>query len=52
MKIAISASGSRYITKNLEWWTKTNKQAKNEGILLHHMPDGSSGEIIELCKKN
>lgn len=50
MKIAISASGSRYVGKSLEWWTKTNKTNK-EAILLHHQANGSSGDVIESCKE-
>ena len=48
MKITISGSGARYVGDELEWWTKGSGPG-SEGTLFHHMTDGTSGEIIELC---
>ena len=50
MKIAVSGSGARYVGNALEWWSK-GSGAGSEGTLFHHNADGSSGEIIELCKE-
>ena len=50
MSIDVSASGSRYASGELEWWTKTTA-AGIEGTLLHHQQDGSSGDIIERCRE-
>ena len=44
MRIAISASGARYVGDALEWWTKGR-----EGTLSRLLEDGTSGEIIERC---
>lgn len=49
MKIAVSASGARYVGGGLEWWTK-GSDAGSEGILFRHLADGRSGSIIETCK--
>ncbi len=48
MQIAVSASGSRYVGGELEWWTKGSGPG-SEGTLFRHMADGTSGESIELC---
>lgn len=48
MKIAVSASGSRYVSGELEWWTK-GVGPGSEGTLFHHMADGTSGESLERC---
>lgn len=48
MKIAVSASGSRYVGGEFEWWTKVTGP-KSEGTLFRHMTDGTTGESIELC---
>lgn len=50
LHIAISASGARYVGDELEWWTKGSGLG-SEGTLFHHMADGTSGEIIELCRE-
>lgn len=47
MQIAVSASGARYVGGELEWWTKGP-----EGTLFGHNPDGTSGEIIEVCEES
>ena len=47
MKPAISASGSRYVGKTLEWWTK----GETEGSLLRHLGDGSSGDLVTRCSR-
>tara|TARA_R110000772_G_scaffold110278_2_gene213804 strand:- start:335 stop:592 length:258 start_codon:yes stop_codon:yes gene_type:complete len=44
LKIAISASGSRYIGGGFVWWIKGS-----EGTLFQHNPDGTTGERLELC---
>lgn len=49
MKIAVSASGARYVGGGLEWWAK-GSGAGSEGTLFRHLADGSSGSIIETCK--
>lgn len=51
MQIAISASGSRYVGSELEWWTKGSGTG-TEGVLLHHKADGTSGSIIESCSES
>ncbi len=48
MEIAVSGSGSRYFGDGLEWASK-GVGPKSEGILAHHMADGTSGESIEMC---
>lgn len=48
MIIAISASGARYVGHGLEWWTK-GSGSSSEGMLLRHLANGSSGEILEIC---
>ncbi|GHA22799.1 MliC family protein [Oceanisphaera arctica] len=48
MKIAVSASGARYLGSELEWWTKGTGPG-SEGSLLRHLADSTSGNIIELC---
>lgn len=50
MKIAVSASGSRYVGGEMEWWTKGSGTG-SEGTLFRHMADeGKSGDVIEACK--
>ena len=44
MKIAISASGARYVGDNLVWWTKGN-----EGSLYKAVNQSETGEMIENC---
>lgn len=51
MQIAVSASGSRYVGNELEWWTKGSGPGA-EAALLHHKPDGTSGKIIENCAES
>ena len=51
MKIAVSASGARYVSEDLEWWTK-GSGVGSEASLFRHMPDGTSGEIIETCTRS
>ncbi|CAM3698424.1 MliC family protein [Halomonas sp. FME1] len=48
MQIAVSGSGARYVSDDLEWWTKGSGSG-SEGILLSHLADGTSGDIIERC---
>ena len=48
MKIAVSASGARYVGGGLEWWTK-GSGAGSDGTLFRHLADGSSDSIIETC---
>ncbi|HSH49084.1 MAG TPA: MliC family protein [Halomonas sp.] len=48
MKIAVSASGARYVGGGLEWWTK-GAGPGSEGMLLRHQAEGASGDIIESC---
>ena len=50
MTLAVSASGARYVGHGLEWWTK-GSGAGSDGILLQHLPDGSSGDILERCQQ-
>ncbi|MGO1501164.1 MAG: MliC family protein [Marinobacter sp.] len=51
MQTAVSGSGARYVGGGLEWWTK-GSGAESEGTLFRHMADGTSGDIIELCKES
>lgn len=51
MSIDVSASGSRYVSGDLEWWTKAVESGV-EGTLLHHQQDGTSGDIIERCTES
>lgn len=48
MFIAVSGSGARYVSGDLEWWTKGNGPG-SEGRLLHHNVDGTPGVVIEHC---
>lgn len=48
MSAAISASGSRYITNDIEWWTK-GSGAGAKGTLFRHFTDGGSAQVIESC---
>ncbi|MBO7925199.1 MliC family protein [Pseudoalteromonas sp. K222D] len=48
MKIAVSASGARYINDKYEFWTKASGTG-SEGTLFSHMQDGSTGDAIETC---
>ena len=50
MRIAVSASGSRYVGDELEWWTKGSGPG-SEGTLFRHMADGTTGESIESCSE-
>ncbi|MGQ0698927.1 MAG: MliC family protein [Panacagrimonas sp.] len=47
MKPAISASGSRYVGKTLEWWTK----GMVEGNLFRHLKDGNPGDLVTRCSR-
>ncbi|MCW8936104.1 MAG: MliC family protein [Gammaproteobacteria bacterium] len=51
LKIAVSASGSRFVGDKLEWWTKASGPG-SEGTLFSHMADGTTGEIIERCTES
>ncbi len=51
MKIAVSASGARYVGDDLEWWTK-GTGAGAEGTLFRHMDDGATGESVESCTES
>lgn len=48
MKIAASASGSRYVGEQLEWWTKGSGPTA-QGTVLKHNADGTSGDVVEVC---
>lgn len=48
MQIAVSASGTRYVGGELEWWTKGSGPG-SEGTLFRHLADGTAGESIERC---
>lgn len=48
MSIAVSASGARYVGEMLEWWTRGSGPG-SEGTLLRHLPDGTSGDVLERC---
>lgn len=50
LRLAVSASGARYVGHGLEWWTK-GSGAGSDGILLQHLPDGSSGDILDRCQQ-
>lgn len=49
MHIEVSASGARYVSGSLEWWTKGSGPG-SEGTLFVHNADGTTGDRIELCK--
>lgn len=51
MRIAVSASGARYVGGALEWWTK-GSGAGSEGTLFRHLRDGTSGQSIEHCTES
>ncbi len=51
MRIAVSASGARYVGGGLEWWTKGSGPGA-PGTLLRHLADGSSGDIVESCAQS
>lgn len=48
LKIAVSASGARYVDERIEWWTKGSGKGAS-GTLLRHNADGTSGDVLELC---
>lgn len=48
LRIAISASGARYVHEQVEWWTKGSGKGST-GSLFRHNSDGSSGDLLELC---
>lgn len=48
MQTAVSASGARYVGKNLEWWSKGSGPG-SMGLLLQHNADGSSGDVQDVC---
>lgn len=48
MLIAVSASGARYVGGGLEWWTKGSGPG-SEGMVLRHLDNGGSGEILDIC---
>lgn len=48
MLIAISGSGARYVGNGLEWWTRGSGPG-SEGTLFHHLANGTTGEIVEIC---
>ena len=48
LRIAVSASGARYVGGELEWWTK-GSGAGSEGTLFGHEADGTTGERLEYC---
>jgi len=48
LKIAVSASGARYVDEQLEWWTKGSGPGA-QGTLLRHNADGTSGDVLERC---
>lgn len=50
MRIAVSASGARYVGGGLEWWTKGHWSGY-EGTLFRHRSDGRTGEILEQCQQ-
>lgn len=50
LKIAVSASGSRYVGETLEWWPKGSGGGASAS-LSELLPDGTSGELIESCKE-
>ena len=51
LQIAVSASGARYVGDGFEWWTK-GSGAGSEATLLRHLPDGTSGEVLESCTRS
>ena len=48
LKIAVSASGARYVGGKLEWWTKGSGRGA-EASLFAHREDGTSAETLEFC---
>ncbi len=48
LRIAISASGARYVGDGLVWWTKGNGPGA-EGTLYRHEADDTAGEVLEYC---
>ncbi|HMM54904.1 MAG TPA: MliC family protein [Candidatus Desulfobacillus sp.] len=48
LRIAISASGARYVGDGLVWWTKGSGPGA-EGTLYRHEANDSAGEVLESC---
>lgn len=48
LRIAVSASGARYVGERIEWWTQGSGPGAN-GMLLRHNADGTSGDVLERC---
>lgn len=50
MKIAVSASGARYVGERFEWWVK-GAGTGAEGSLFEHNADNTTGDVIESCSQ-
>lgn len=48
LKNAVSASGARYVGDGIEWWTK-GAGPGSSGLVLQHLTDGTSGQVLETC---
>ncbi|SEL03647.1 Membrane-bound inhibitor of C-type lysozyme [Colwellia chukchiensis] len=50
MKIAVAASGARYVNDTFEWWSK-GVTSGAEGVLFKRLTNEPSASIIERCNK-
>ena len=48
MTIAVSASGTRYIGDDFEWWSKGSGEGA-PGTLFYHREDSAIGRVAEQC---
>lgn len=48
LRIAVSASGVRYVGDGIEWWTKGTGKG-SVAVVFEHEADGRSGRLIEQC---
>lgn len=47
MRIAVSASGARYVEENMEWWTKGTGPGSTGTMFRHE--NGVTGEAVDTC---
>jgi membrane-bound inhibitor of C-type lysozyme len=51
MRIAVSASATRYTGGGLEWWSKGSGLGSKGSLLRHESGDDAAVEILEQCKE-
>ncbi len=51
MKIAVSASGARYVGEGMEWWSKGAGPGAEGSLFRADSEAGGSGDALELCRE-